>query len=160
MLNDLTLQLLSLEATTNLGKVLSLLIAQGKLPHIFMTGPLGSGKTTLTRAIVDPLPNSQACEVSSPSFSITNYYPVIPPIQHVDLYRCQRDIPEEILDNLENPQIVTLLEWCEYLPKAWWPTEVLKIDFNFTLGFRKITLEAQGPNTKDSLDYLKAHYNL
>ena len=151
---SLKVQLESLATTETLGQLLSAQIVAQELQHIFMNGPLGSGKTTLTRAIIMPLEGAENCEVSSPSFSIINYYPVIPYVQHCDLYRCQNAIPEELLDNLANPNIVTLLEWSQYLPTTAWPTEVLSLIFSLTP--RELTLTAHGARTTATLSRLKA----
>ena len=162
MSKTFTLILPDLEATFLLGKTLSQYIVSQELHHIFMTGELGSGKTTLTHAIVTNLPNAHDCEVASPSFSLINYYPTQPEIQHADLYRCQDNIPDELLDNLENPHMVTLLEWSEFLPPAFWPAEVLQLKFEHDLSSplarRRLTLEAFGTKTWQVLASLEKHF--
>lgn len=57
------------------------------LRALLLRGPLGSGKTTFTRALVEALPGSASAEVASPSFTVCNHYPTIPPVLHCDLYR-------------------------------------------------------------------------
>ena len=160
MLNEFTIVLQSLETTDFLGKILSQAIFERRLQHIFMTGDLGSGKTTLTRAIVLHLPNAENCDVASPSFSLINYYPTRPQIQHADLYRCQTNVPDELLDNLENSNIVTLLEWSQFLKPYLWPNEVLHLTFNFKDALnpliRSLNFRAYGDKTSSLLTWLKA----
>ncbi|MCR4667241.1 MAG: tRNA (adenosine(37)-N6)-threonylcarbamoyltransferase complex ATPase subunit type 1 TsaE [Desulfovibrio sp.] len=104
-------------------------IQEQKIRTIFLDGPLGSGKTTLVRALVSLLPGHEDAEVSSPSFSIVNIYPVTPSVQHIDLYRCHGEIDDEILDNLENPHMVTLIEWARFFPRQYWPDQILSLTF-------------------------------
>lgn len=158
MSNTFTITLQDLKTTTRVGKIISQAILDRDLRHIFMTGALGSGKTTLTGTIVEHLPNAANCEVASPSFSLINYYPTRPKIQHADLYRCQDNIPDELLDNLENPNIVTLLEWSQFLPQAFWPAEVLHLTFDFgdvAINSRRLTWQALGAVTRDTLAFIQ-----
>jgi len=52
---------------------------------VALTGPLGSGKTTLARAIVAALGHTG--EVPSPTFTILETYALDPPLVHADFYR-------------------------------------------------------------------------
>ena len=137
-----SLTLTSLEETTLLGALLAQEITRLKITALLCTGPLGSGKTTLIRAIVSALPGSEMAEVSSPSFAIANHYPVEPKVLHADLYRCQNDIPDEILESLENDSQVTMIEWAEFLPKH--PLGPTALDLNLTpiAGGRRLTFSA------------------
>lgn len=84
---------------------------------IFLEGDLGSGKTTLVRAVAASLGASPA-QVSSPSFAIVHEYDgTNGPIIHIDGYRLS-DVLHEwrqigIPDLLSGPG-VKLIEW----PKA------------------------------------------
>jgi tRNA threonylcarbamoyladenosine biosynthesis protein TsaE len=85
---------------------------------VLLFGDLGAGKTLFTRAVVSYF--DQTVSATSPTFSLVNVYPTIPPIYHLDLYRIQRDA--ELIDlgfeeYLESDGIV-LVEWgekCEHL---------------------------------------------
>lgn len=85
---------------------------------VLLFGDLGAGKTLFTRAVVSYF--DQTVSATSPTFSLVNVYPTIPPIYHIDLYRIQRDA--ELIDlgfeeYLESDGIV-LVEWgekCEHL---------------------------------------------
>lgn len=101
----------NLQEAALLGKFLAL-HAPLQIPYL-LSGPLGCGKTTLVRSMMNYL--SSTAEVSSPTFSIYNIYPARPPVMHCDLYRCQHIIPEEILEFINHGLLV--VEWAEYLPK-------------------------------------------
>ncbi len=77
----------SLDATASLGAQLAGLLRPGDV--LALEGELGSGKTTLVRAVVAGL-GLDASMVSSPTFVIANDYPGSadsPPVVHVDAYR-------------------------------------------------------------------------
>lgn len=52
---------------------------------VALSGPLGSGKTTLARAIIAAL--GYGGEVPSPTFTIVETYDLDPPLVHADFYR-------------------------------------------------------------------------
>jgi len=55
---------------------------------VALSGPLGSGKTTLARAIIAALGHEG--EVPSPTFTIVETYELDPPLVHADFYRLER----------------------------------------------------------------------
>ena len=55
---------------------------------VALSGPLGSGKTTLARAIIAAL--GHRGEVPSPTFTIVETYDLDPPLVHADFYRLER----------------------------------------------------------------------
>ena len=58
---------------------------------VALSGPLGSGKTTLARSIIAAL--GHRGEVPSPTFTIIETYELEPPLVHADFYRLER--PQE-----------------------------------------------------------------
>ena len=58
---------------------------------VALSGPLGSGKTTLARSIIAAL--GHRGEVPSPTFTIVETYELEPPLVHADFYRLER--PQE-----------------------------------------------------------------
>ena len=73
-------------ATQRLGRLLASSVQAGDV--IALDGPLGAGKTTLVRALVEELGGDPA-EVSSPTFTLLNHYDARLPVVHVDAYRLQ-----------------------------------------------------------------------
>lgn len=84
---------------------------------VLLLGPLGSGKTTLTRGIAEGLGLEDPSLVSSPSFALINIYQGTCPIYHVDLYRLtgKRDFDTVGLDEFLGSRGVTIVEWGERL---------------------------------------------
>ncbi len=74
---------------------------------VLLNGPLGAGKTTLVRGILQA--RGWAGAVRSPSFNLLSVYDLEPPVAHLDLYRIES--PEGIgLEDLLDTHIV-LIEW-------------------------------------------------
>lgn len=106
-----------LQATCRLGRALAQAISIHGPVALLLSGPLGAGKTTLTRALVEALPGGHEAEVASPSFNLMHRYPTRPETVHIDLYRESGTIlGEELEDVLEDPMTVTIVEWAERLP--------------------------------------------
>ena len=80
---------------------------------VALTGPLGAGKTTLVRAIVDGAGGNPAA-VTSPTFVLVQEYEGRFPIAHLDVYRLKS--PQEYLDlGVEEiiPESLLLVEWAD-----------------------------------------------
>ena len=73
-------------ATRRLGQALADTLQRGDL--VALDGPLGAGKTTLVRALVERLGGDPAT-VASPTFTLLNRYDARLPVVHVDAYRLQ-----------------------------------------------------------------------
>lgn len=100
------------EKTEELGKRLAPLLKPGSL--IALSGELAAGKTCFVRGFVSFF--SDACSVSSPTFTIVNQYSGPPEIFHVDLYRTTNAAEvielgyEELFDSGD---ALCLVEWAE-----------------------------------------------
>lgn len=79
---------------------------------IALSGPLGSGKTTLARAVIAAL--GHAGEVPSPTFTIVETYDLDPPLVHADFYRLDnpREAGELGLDDYREGAAL-IAEWPE-----------------------------------------------
>lgn len=77
-----------------------------------LSGPLGSGKTTLARAIIAAL--GHVGEVPSPTFTIVESYDLDPPLVHADFYRLEspREAEELGLDDYREGAAL-IAEWPE-----------------------------------------------
>ncbi len=83
---------------------------------VALSGPLGSGKTTFVRAVVEAL--HHADQTSSPTFTFWHRYHGVPPIDHLDLFRV--DDPKELAElGLEDAfahDSIALVEWWRNAP--------------------------------------------
>ena len=79
---------------------------------VALSGPLGSGKTTLARAIIAAL--GHRGEVPSPTFTILETYDLDPPLIHADFYRLEspREAAELGLDDYREGAAL-IAEWPE-----------------------------------------------
>jgi tRNA threonylcarbamoyladenosine biosynthesis protein TsaE len=85
---------------------------------LLLHGGLGSGKTLLTKGILDGL-DFDIDEVTSPSFTLVNLYRARFDVYHIDLWRLDDggDVAGAIgLDEILNAEnSVTIIEWAEKL---------------------------------------------
>jgi tRNA threonylcarbamoyl adenosine modification protein YjeE len=99
----------STAAMEDLGRELGALLRAGDL--VVLTGPLGAGKTTLTRGIGEALGVRGA--VQSPTFVLARTHPSLvggAPLVHVDAYRLGGAAELEDLD-LDFARSVVVVEW-------------------------------------------------
>jgi tRNA threonylcarbamoyl adenosine modification protein YjeE len=83
---------------------------------VALSGPLGAGKTTFVRAIVEVLHGAD--ETTSPTFTFRQRYDGTPPVDHLDLYRIEGPAEQVELgleDAFEGTSIV-LVEWWQNAP--------------------------------------------
>ncbi|MBW1933561.1 MAG: tRNA (adenosine(37)-N6)-threonylcarbamoyltransferase complex ATPase subunit type 1 TsaE [Deltaproteobacteria bacterium] len=119
-----------IEATNVLGNCLSMVLEPGDL--FLLSGELGAGKTSLTKAIASGL-GIEEKEVTSPSFTIIHeHMNGRLPLIHVDLYRLgpHADITEIGLEDYLDGENIVIIEWAEYLKDTLVET-ALKIDLSF-----------------------------
>lgn len=97
---------------------------------VVLTGPLGAGKTTLTRGIGEGL--GIRGPVQSPTFVIARTHPSLvggAPLVHVDAYRLGAAVELDDLD-IDVAHSVVIVEWgrgvAEYLADAWWEIEIVR----------------------------------
>lgn len=148
------IKLANLADTRRLGKWLAENLEKFALPAVFLRGELGLGKTTLVKFLVDSLPGAENAEVCSPSFNIYNIYPTTPPVMHCDLYRCQGDYPDDVLEALENKKNLVLIEWADYFSMRNLPPEFLDLSFRMEDYTRLLHLDARGQNSSALLSRL------
>jgi tRNA threonylcarbamoyladenosine biosynthesis protein TsaE len=81
-----------------------------------LSGPLGAGKTTFIKAVVQA--RSGDDPVSSPTFTFWHRYESDPPIDHLDLYRIDdpRELTELGLDEAFDGTSIVLVEWWRNAP--------------------------------------------
>ena len=96
------------EETRAIGSALAMLLEAGDI--VLLAGPLGAGKTELTKGIAEGLGVEET--VVSPTFTLAREYRGRLRLLHVDVYRLDRE--QEVLDlGLEDvpDDAVTVVEW-------------------------------------------------
>ncbi len=107
---------------------------------IFLYGDLWSGKTTLSKHIINTLLWIKK-EVTSPTYT---YYNKIEDTYHFDLYRLSSYNEfiaigwEEVLDNNEG---VIIIEWPELIEKHYSPDISIKLEKTWVEGEREIIID-------------------
>ena len=121
-----TIEIADLAATESFGRWLSGKLFPGAV--VALIGPLGAGKTHLTRAIAEGLNVRNPAAISSPTFVLIHEYVADMPIYHFDAYRLlnSRDFTELGVEEYFRGDGVCLVEWADRVPEAM-PTELLTI---------------------------------
>ncbi len=145
--------------TIGLGRKIGALLSPGDV--IALTGPLGSGKTWLTKGIALGLGVDPAMVITSPSFSLVNEYSAGYPLYHMDLYRLERisDILATGLEEYLYNDGVAVVEWADRLP------EILP-EWSITMSFRiiddqdrEITIGGRHQRAFDIIKHLESNGN-
>ena len=118
--------ILATEADTRAaGAALAPLLKAGDV--ILLDGPLGAGKTTLVRGLLEAL--GHYGEVPSPSFAIVQPYDDLElPLWHVDLYRIAdpSELAELGLDTVLSEGVL-VVEWPGHAGEGAWPPSALAL---------------------------------
>lgn len=128
MLIDSQLHFNDEDALSKWGREFGAQLKAGTL--IALEGPLGAGKTTLIRAIVQGLEGGTAPEralcfvVQSPTFGLMHEYPTRIPVIHLDLYRLEGKTPQAVSQALDaigfrdvlSKDNIIFVEWMSRLP--------------------------------------------
>lgn len=72
-------------ATGQLGEDLAMALRPGDV--LALSGDLGTGKSTLARALIRALADDESLDVPSPTFTLVQSYDASLPVHHFDLYR-------------------------------------------------------------------------
>lgn len=114
---------------------------------VALCGPLGAGKTTLARAMVQALGHNGV--VKSPTYTLVEPYDTQPPVWHMDLYRLEA--PEAFEDlGLEPESGLWLVEWPERAA-GFLPPIDLEIALEYQDTGRQLALTATSPRGQRAL---------
>lgn len=103
---------------------------------ITLSGDLGTGKTTLARALCKGFGVIDVRAVTSPTFAILQEYAAHGfTVVHADLYRLKRDAELDALgwDEIVSSATVLIVEWPERAERAW-PSGTLHITLAYADG--------------------------
>jgi len=119
----------SRQETMALGRRLGALLEPGDV--VALDGPLGSGKTTLTKGLAEGLGVEDPRWVTSPTFVLVHEYPGRVPVYHIDAYRLSGPDDAEALgtDELFFGDGVAIVEWAERIADVL-PPERLDIELS------------------------------
>jgi tRNA threonylcarbamoyladenosine biosynthesis protein TsaE len=137
------------EAMHALGVRLGGVLRAGDL--VVLTGPLGAGKTTLTRGIGDGL--AVRGPVNSPTFVLARTHPSLvggPPLVHVDAYRLSSAAELDDLD-LDYASSVVVVEWgagmVDGIAESVLEVRIAREDDDS----RRVELDGTGPRWRDGV---------
>jgi len=137
------MELISLQDTNNFALNISKIIKKGDT--VFLSGEIGTGKTTFVRFLINNLESEnkiQKSDVLSPTFNIVYNYEIKKiKVFHYDLYRLKnhKDILE--LGMFENAsEQITIIEWPELIKTK--PKDRIEILFEYlkNMNSRKIKI--------------------
>lgn len=132
------------ETTYEIGFKLGTLLEAGDV--VCLTGDLGAGKTTMTKAIAKALGVEE--DVTSPTFTIVHEYLGRIPVYHFDVYRIRR---LEEMEDLGYEEYfygngVCLVEWASEI-ESLVPEERLWIDIKRGVGDNRRILDIEGTSS-------------
>jgi tRNA threonylcarbamoyladenosine biosynthesis protein TsaE len=144
-----------LPGTIDLGHRLGALLFPGAV--VALVGPLGAGKTQLTRGIAEGLGIADSRAVSSPTFVLIQEYEARLPIYHFDAYRLRAaEFGELGAHEYFQGNGVCLVEWADRVP-AQMPANHLRITITITgENSRRFTLAGHGAIYEDLVNRLAA----
>jgi tRNA threonylcarbamoyladenosine biosynthesis protein TsaE len=87
---------------------------------LVLSGGLGAGKTFFSRALLYSLGLDPEEPVTSPTFTLAQEYPTVPPVVHADLYRLteEEEVLELGLDVRRGEGFILVVEWGAPFVKA------------------------------------------
>jgi len=103
---------------------------------VLLDGPLGAGKTTLVRGLLEELGFSDP--VRSPTFNLIQTFQTQPPVMHADLYRVASYQGIGIEDYLDTH--VCLIEWPDRAVGLIDPALAWRVEIGFEGEGRSITV--------------------
>lgn len=116
------IKITSLDETNQLGIQLAKLIEDKFL--ITLTGDLGAGKTTFTKAIGKGLSVKKV--INSPTFTILKSYSGKIPLHHIDAYRLEGVSQDLGFEEIFEEKALCIVEWPQYIEELL-PEERLEI---------------------------------
>ena len=128
------------EETRSIARELARGLKQGSVVALF--GELGAGKTVFVQGLAEGL-NISPSWVKSPSFTLMRVFPGAPPFYHLDLYRLDDPLKEDI-DWEEIFELgITAIEWAEKI-ESLLPDNTIKVRLKIKgPGQRKIEVEQE-----------------
>ena len=106
---------------------------------IFLNGPLGAGKTTLSQKLGKHLGVKDI--ITSPTFNIFKRYSFKSGyLNHFDLYRIESDVYDQGFEEYWYSNEITIIEWSSFLPEEFKNIYDLKIDIEICDDYRVLKI--------------------
>jgi len=153
---QLTLRLPTRRATRKLATLLASKLSAGDL--LVLEGDLGAGKTFLVRGIARSLGVPAGTAITSPTFTLVQEHPTLPPLVHSDLYRLSSEDELEDLGLRERigGDAIVIVEWGDRFAEAL-GAEGLWIYLSLDAEGRSARLEGRGARGEALLSLLSGH---
>ncbi len=153
-----TIRTESVEQTVRLGRLLGESAAPNDV--IALEGPLGAGKTYLTKGIAAGLGVSDTRTVNSPTFVIVNEYDGRLHMFHIDAYRLS-GAPELTglgFDEMCSADGLVVIEWADRIRELL-PRDRLLIELTPTgENSREFALSSSGPASEKLISSVRSHH--
>ncbi len=153
----------STETTLQIGRILGECLPEGSF--VALDGVLGAGKTHFVKGIACGLEEGGWAGLRSPTFTLMlSYHGGRCPLHHVDFYRLNEspELPGEILEAIDNPNDITVIEWASIWPEVW-PEQFVRVTIelaeNEDPNKRRITVEVPDNSCPGMEEALK-HYTV
>lgn len=121
-------------------------IALKRADYVALSGDLGAGKSTFSRAVIRAIADDAFLEVPSPTFTLVQSYDLRLPVAHFDLYRIA-DAAE--IDELGFDEAladgICLVEWPEKGEGAL-PADGITLTFTHEGGGRRVVIDGPAPS--------------
>ena len=126
---------------------------------VSLKGEMGSGKTTLVRAIIKEL--GHVGSVPSPTYTLIEPYNLSnKPIYHIDLYRIEEDLELEIIgwNDFEINSLI-FIEWPERVHRVYKSSDIM-IDFDLDIEGRKVKIKSMSSKGASLIKNIESEINL
>lgn len=137
---------LSAEGTIKIGREIARELTAPVL--VFLSGELGSGKTTFAKGLISGLGSAREDDVTSPTFTLVHEFRGPTHVFHIDLYRIegQADLHSLGLEDLFSAHTVIVVEWPEkWRLKTDWPVVQIRFEMREDLGRNILISEPEPP---------------
>jgi tRNA threonylcarbamoyladenosine biosynthesis protein TsaE len=154
MLSGLRMTLAADEDMIQLGHDLGQALFDGAV--IGLTGPLGAGKTTISRGVAEGMGIDSGYIVSSPTYTLMQSYPCSGrDLHHLDLYRIEgpEDLDSTGYRDKVGGRSVLLVEWPEREPSVL-PAENLVIKIEYCKEGRQVEFIPTGKRYEELVEQI------
>lgn len=154
-MEEIRFKLEDLETTKRLAQILSEELS--KRARIYLSGELGSGKTTFVQFYLKALGYDK--KVISPTFNLVKYYEFNQlHVYHIDAYRLKDTTNVfDFEDALYSDDVITLIEWPEMIER-FLDQDALFITFFLENGIHYVSLKSESEKYRPAIKRIKKEF--